>query len=191
MGSFSWCYCDVGEIRIDSFGCPRPRRDQRLVGFSKDHPASVLIPEEFGGKTAQIDVKMYEDYGRFGKIDIYNLIADWNRSWISAHPDYKTPHSLKYEEQHPKYPAKKMSEYPWWPFYSNLSLSREDVLKKWREAYPCTPLVMIEYRSIGITIACYNEDNAALPYPIKIAKDPRSIYEDCPPSLSDPYQGFD
>lgn len=188
MGSFSWCYCDTGNIRIDEYGCPRPRRDQRLVGFSKTHPASVLIPEEFGGKKVQIDVEMYEDYGNFRGEDIYNLVADWNRKWISEHPDYVCPQDAEYAVKHPEYPAKKMSEMPWWPYYSDLNLSREEVVKKWKES---SGREYVEYRQIGIAIACYDKDNAALPYPIKIAKHKESVYENCPPSYGDPDQGFD
>lgn len=185
MGSFSWLYCDQGEIRKDKDGCLIPKRGQQLASYRKSCPASVLFPKEFGGKEAQIYVDTYGDYGMFGLEDIYCLVADWNREWISKHPDYKTPYSVKREEAYPEYRAKKMSENSWWPFYSDLSLSREEVVRRWEEAcgHRC------EYRTIGIDIACYDEDNAALPYPIKIAKDPRSVYEDCPPSYSDPYQG--
>ncbi len=45
-------------------------------------------------------------------------------------------------------------------------------------------------RLIGIRIACYDEDNAKLKYPIKITHDPLAVYEDCKPSLSDPWQGW-
>lgn len=188
MGSFSWCYCDTGEVKIDSFGCPRPTKWQRLVAYDLRYPASVLFPKEFGGKDAQINVERYEDYGRFGDEDIYCLVADWNREWVSKHPDFKMPQSVEYERKHPEYPAKKLSEYEWWPFYSDLSLSRNEVVRKWKEAYPDKGC--LEYRTIGIDIACYDEDNAALPYPVKIARDPDSVYEKCPPSISDPNQGF-
>lgn len=47
-----------------------------------------------------------------------------------------------------------------------------------------------EDREIGIKIACYDKQNAALKYPIKITHDPNAIYEDCKPSLSDPNQGW-
>ena len=45
-------------------------------------------------------------------------------------------------------------------------------------------------REIGISIACYNEDNARIKYPIKITHDKNAVYEDCKPSLSDPNQGW-
>ena len=48
----------------------------------------------------------------------------------------------------------------------------------------------LEKRDIGISIACYDEDNARLKYPIKITHDVNAVYEDCLPSKSDPNQGW-
>lgn len=45
-------------------------------------------------------------------------------------------------------------------------------------------------RDIGISIACYDKDNARIKYPIKITHDPSAVYEDCGPSKSDPDQGW-
>ena len=45
-------------------------------------------------------------------------------------------------------------------------------------------------RYIGIKIACYDEQNASLRYPIKITHDPNAVYEDCEPSPGDPNQGW-
>lgn len=45
-------------------------------------------------------------------------------------------------------------------------------------------------RCIGIDIACYDEQNASLRFPIKITHDSEAVYEDCEPSKSDPYQGW-
>ena len=48
-----------------------------------------------------------------------------------------------------------------------------------------------EIRNIGIDIACYDEDNASLPYPIKITSKKTGIcYEELPPSKWDPEQGL-
>lgn len=46
-----------------------------------------------------------------------------------------------------------------------------------------------EDREIGIRIACYDEDNAKLKYPIKITEYP-CLYEDAEPSTNCEYQGF-
>jgi hypothetical protein len=39
-------------------------------------------------------------------------------------------------------------------------------------------------------MACYNRDNFALEYPIKITHDERAVYEKCEPSEVDPNQGW-
>lgn len=220
MGSFSWCYCDTGKIKTDADGYPKPKRGQRLVGYSHAHPASVLFPAEFGGKKAQIDIDMYLDYGRFGREDIYDLVADWNREWAAAHPDHITSQEKKetgwntkrrerWLLEHPgdtieeaeqalksDWPGyhsapRRISEMSWWPFYSDLALSRKEVVERWKEVTDPEHRRSIEYRSIGIFLAGNDKDNAMLPYPIKIAKNKDSVYEECPPSLGDPYQGFD
>lgn len=178
MGSFSWCFCDRGTIK-KKYGELRPKRNQRLIW---NHPGSVLFPKEFGGKDVQIDVDAYEDYGRFHGVDIYDLVADWNREWIAAHPDWVLPSEASRKD------SKTISAKVWYPFYADLSLTREEVVRKWSDLDK-PGLFPPEYRGIGITIACYDEDNAALPYPIKIAANPASVYEECPPSLGDPYQG--
>ena len=50
---------------------------------------------------------------------------------------------------------------------------------------------ILEYRWIGIAIACYNEQNAALPFPIKIAEARRERkYSELPTSKADPEQGM-
>lgn len=46
-------------------------------------------------------------------------------------------------------------------------------------------------RDIGISIACYDEDNERLHYPIKITHDPDAVYENCLASMSDPNQGWE
>lgn len=47
-----------------------------------------------------------------------------------------------------------------------------------------------EIRNFGIDIACYDKDNAALEFPIKIVENPNLRYEDVPPSIGCPDQGY-
>lgn len=45
-----------------------------------------------------------------------------------------------------------------------------------------------EYRYIGIEIACYDDQNMNLPYPIKLVEQPIP-YPEAIPSKKDPWQG--
>ena len=45
-------------------------------------------------------------------------------------------------------------------------------------------------RRIGISIACYDEDNAGLEFPIKIVEDVNLLYGDVKPSPGCPNQGW-
>ena len=159
MGQFSWLYCDSGK--------------QMLDGHLKD--SYLLVPKEFGG--GRIVEHCYNGYGCMGGHDVYDLVADWNREWVKQNPDYVT------------YRGQKLSEHAWYPFYTDLSLSREEVLEKWK-ATGDNGHFWIEWRIIGIGLACYDEDNAAIRYPIKIAEYEWSTYEGSAPSESDPNQGW-
>lgn len=111
----------------------------------------------------------YDGYGRFGGKDIYELVADWNRKYLAEHPEFTI-------SQLP------IDQYDWYRFYADISLSREEVASLMHPD---------DYRYIGIEIACYDDMNASLPFPIKICKDePRKDYGAYPPSKDDPNQGW-
>ena len=48
----------------------------------------------------------------------------------------------------------------------------------------------IPLRELGIFVSCYDEQNASLPYPIKVTTDETGVYEDELFSMSDPCQGM-
>ena len=175
MGVFSWCFCDIGNIKRDSFGNPAPTARQRLI-IGKS--AYALVPEKFGSNIFEAE---YDGYGRFAGKDIYALVADWNREFISEHPEYIL-NAKEYAGDKPK----AAGEYSWYPYYADLSLSTEELCRKWREETNCQ---YREYRTIGIDLACYDEDNERLRYPIKISRK-NACYEQCSASLADPMQGL-
>lgn len=158
MGQFSWLDCMNNETQI-------------LDGLELD--VFALLPAEFGGQN--IREHCYDGYGHFGGYDIYDLVANWNREYLAGHPDFIVPHS-----------EMKVSEFEWYPFYSNLSLSPAEITEKMIEKIGH----FWEYRWLGIDIACYDEDNVALPYPIKITYNALATYELHGASLSDPNQGW-
>lgn len=173
MGQFSWLDCKSGKQIIDD----------------KVKDVYLLIPKEFGG--GHIVEHCYDGYGDFGGYDVYDLVATWNRKILSEKPNFIFPYALDRANRiATKYSWK--SEYsekidlqirnkPWYETYANLELSEEEVAEQ------CD----IDWRWIGIELACYDEDNFALPYPIKITYDERAVYEYCAPSESDPNQGWE
>ncbi len=138
--------------------------------------AIVPIPPCFQDKygVSQIKENSYDGHGRYGCYDIYDLVADWNREFLSQNPDLYLPGQ---EEV--------VSNFPWYPFYADLSLSPEDIDRKMHEITND-----FEYRYIGIAISCYDEDNEKMKYPIKICKfEKNAIYDNLPASKRDPMQG--
>ena len=162
MGQFSWLDCITGEQIVDD----------------KERDVYVLIPKEFGG--GHIVEHCYDGYGNFDGVDIFDLVATWNRETLANNPNFIFPHENT---------EVKICDRNWYEFYANLDLSVEDVCnaitEKWGRNYP------YEWRYIGIDLACYDKDNEALPFPIKITHDPHACYELCDPSKSDPNQGWE
>lgn len=147
MGQFSWMDC-----------CDTKR--QILDDVYEN--VYLLIPKEFGG--GHILEECYEGYGEFCGLDVYDLVAEWNRLSI--------PEIIRrIENGHWK-----------------CSASNEDIVMM-RSFYHGAPF-NCPLRHIGIIIACYDEDNAVLEYPIKITHDQNAVYEECDPSPSDPNQGW-
>ena len=143
-------------------------KTKRAIKAGKYKQVALLVPKAFGQNIVE---DVYDGYGRFGGQDVYDLIADWNREYLASHPEFILPYSKK-----------TVSEFPWYEDYADLSKSREDVVKNMSPFH--------EWRTIGIDLACYDEDNASLHYPIKITYDIQAVYENCKPSLSDPNQGW-
>ena len=111
MGYFSWKDCKDSKKRL-------------IVGGE----GYLLIPKEFGG--GHLKAWCYNGFGDFGGCDVYELVYDWNKKYLT-------------KEQ--KAAVKGIEE----------------------------------KREKGIELACYDEDNARLKYPIKVTLDATATYEEC------------
>ena len=181
MGQFSWLDCITEEQIVDD----------------KERDVYVLIPKEFGG--GHIVEHCYDGYGHFGGKDIFDLVATWNREVLSDNPNFIFPYAFEraqrigvkynWNSNYHECIDLQIHNKPWYEFYKDLNLSVAEVCNamttKLDRTYP------YEWRYIDIDLACYDEDNEALPFPIKITHDPHACYEFCPPSKSDPNQGWE
>lgn len=133
----------------------------------------LLVPPPYQDKYGKYIVeKCYDGYGHFDKYDIYDLIIEWNREMIpeiirrmkkgswKCNADANDIKTLEYFYEHGVYKS----------FSKNL----------WNT----------EQRWLGILISCYDEDNFALEYPIKITSEPME-YMAVGPSERDPNQGWE
>ena len=126
----------------------------------------LLVPKPFQDKYGKaIYEDCYDGYGDFGKYDVYNLIPERNKEMI---PEIIRRIKNKNEECD--------------------VISENDISNL--QAYYEGKEIDCELRWLGIIMACDDEDNAALKYPIKITTKEME-YEEVAPSLSDPYQGWD
>lgn len=135
----------------------------------------VLVPKEFRNTYGtRIKETLYDGYGDFGGYDIYDLVYEWNKEHIRQIYEEK-----KIEKYLQVYAYNEETEYFGKQTLNSLK-EIQDYIDSDRE----------HKRELGICIACYDEDNASLKYPIKITHDANAIYEDCEISLSDPNQGW-
>lgn len=171
MGSFSWMFADCGN----------------QIALHIGETGYLILPDD----TALKAENGYDGGGCFGPgdhIDAYVEVAQWNRKYLSEHPNFVVPqHGYQHAEDGSlvERADKVISLFSWWPYYADMSLSKKDIETKMREA---TGDMDWEYRYIGIDLACYDDQNNSLPYPIKIASKPVP-YGSIPASMLDPNQG--
>ena len=152
MGCFSWMFADKDNEK----------------NLKINHKGYLLLPN--GGELKE---SCYEGYGEFDGQDAYDLVVDWNRKYLSGHPEFEIPQHNRNNDP------------------STKSLNRDEVVAKILED-PKAPYGnrLYDYRFIGIDIACYDDQNAALPYPIKVVSKRGINYNEVPASKGDPNQGL-
>lgn len=137
----------------------------KQVVDNKTADTYLLVPKLFQekyGKTIYEDC--YDGYGHFGKYDVFELVPEWNKGMIP-----EIIRRIKNENWH-------------------CNTSENDITNL--QAYYEGKEIDCELRCLGIIMACYDEDNFALEYPIKITSREME-YEDADPSLGDPNQGWE
>lgn len=135
---------------------------QVLDGYKAD--TYLLVPEKFQNKYGKaIYENCYDGYGHFGKYDVYELIPEWNKETI--------PEVIR-----------RIKNGTW------RCCTRKKDIQNLQNYYEGKE-IDCELRWLGIVMACYDEDNAALEYPIKITTR-ETEYKRADVSPSDPNQGW-
>lgn len=137
----------------------------KQVVDDKNADTFLLVPKVFRHKYGNaIYEGCYDGYGNFGGYDVYDLVLEWNRDMI--------PEIIR-----------RIRKGTW-----KCSVSENDIVNL--QNYYDGREVSCELRWLGIIMACYDEDNFALEYPIKITSKEMD-YEDVFASETDPNQGWE
>lgn len=146
----------------------KTNRKPLLIGES----AYVITPDN-----NNIYEQSYTGYGSFNGYDIYELVVDWNREFIGQIFKDRCISFLHFSTD--KYADSILLGDEYAHSFLKEYLNSENLyLNNWK-------------RELGLQIANFDSDNAALPFPIKIASSNKYTYDELPPSNYDPYDGFD
>ncbi len=156
MGCYSWIYSDI--------------KKPMLIG----NPGILVLPD--GGI---LETGAYRGYGIFAGKDVYEQVMEWNRPYLSQHPEHFFPGDKK-----------SVSGFFWYPVYADMSIPLNQVIQKLRDEHKTLP-DCYGLREIGIDIACEDKNNQSLPFPIKICRFKENAdYKILEPSLGDSGQGL-
>lgn len=176
MGNFSWCTSDTRK----SVAC--------VYDSYEGAPQTVYLLNPFGEPYVE---SAYDGYGEFGGHDVYDLVVDWNRKYLSAD-------NLRKPVRDDWAPGEEGDR--------SFSKTMELYTKKCRGIEELAAGASDEYmkehygtvfgygdgsdwkRCLGIDIACYDEEHVKLKYPIKIVENPVP-YEQAGISPHCPFQG--
>ncbi len=191
MGCFSWLDCKTGK------------------GIRIGERAYLLVPEEFKDTYgSHIEETDYDGYGRFGGYDVYDLVVIWNAAYMSEANLREAPKPenygglWEYEKDRLREEGKSEAEIKAADNEARMEHCRNALNERAR-----TIQIMNEFKAgksvdemeaqyghdflriLGIKIACDDDQNKRLKYPIKITRNENAVYEDCKYSKGDPKQG--
>lgn len=175
MGCFSWCTSDTKK----SIPCCEPFGDL---------PGTVYLLNPFGEPYKET---AYEGYGEFGGRDVYELVAEWNREYLTSdnvswpdRSDYAS--GLTGASSFRKACERVAAVCEAIEAYAG-GASDAYMKERYGKLLGCG-VASSWKRGLGIAIACYDEDHVKLKYPIKIVE--KIVpYEQAGISPSCPFQG--
>lgn len=177
MGCFSWCTSDTKK----SIPCTNDAY--------KGAPTTVYLLNPFGPHYKENE---YDGYGEFGGFDAYELVAEWNRPFLTVQ-NLRKPERSMYaaDKEGSRYFRRAMEKF-------NLQCegikayasgaSDEYMQAIYGEVFGWQGNKTDWKRCLGIAIACYEEQQVKLRYPIKLVETP-CAYEEAGISPGCPYQG--
>ena len=147
MGFFTW---------TDARRVPKQRKNGDYVAADKigyGGYAKVVCPDN-----TEIIEHYYDGYGEFDGHDIYDLVVDWNKAYLEDIFNRMSEDSWGYRFKEIAIAFQNDDTYALHKEIARLIDSGKDpqwLRDEWK-------------RHIGIAIACSDEDNMNLPFPIKI-----------------------
>ena len=119
----------------------------------------------------------YSGYGGVGGHDVYDLVVDWNKTYLMD--------ILEQRKEHVFYkPLKDIVEKYVKSGYDDM-VTTEFVKKLVKDGKRAEYLISDWKRNIGIMLACEDEDNISLPFPLKVTKKRENVrYDELFPSRS-------
>ena len=178
MGMFSWIDVDGSQNITD-----------------EDEKVTMLIPNEHKEAVAKIFGVEITGNGIEGKYNGYGSVIDKNGTETDVYDvttfinlcltsDEQFTEALSQISNH-------FSDYTQDIAKDIRQAYKDGKLKTKADLYPMVDGVLADdFRTIGIEMACYDKQNARIPYPIKWTVDDRNTYENSEFSMSDPNQGF-
>lgn len=133
--------------------------------------AKIVCPDD-----TEIVERCYDGYGMFDGQDIYDLVVDWNKEYLTEIFDRmlsEDPHCWGAD-------LKPIAE-----AYQNDDPDLDKIVES-IAAKRCDKFLREEWkRNVGIAISCEDKNNAALPYPVKITSLKwHRRYDDLYPSMN-------
>ncbi len=177
MGMFSWIDVTGNENICDS-------DDKTILLIPKDHREEIA--DFFGVELTDTGIEgRYDGYGRVKGIDVYDVAAFLN---ICVCNDEQFEYVKRSVGSNTARDMEKIRQAYKEGFFESIrdfgEIAEELNLSGSSLGFEN------EFRSYGITLACYDEDNARLPYPIKLTVSDKQTYENSYFSMGDPNQGF-